>query len=111
MDCWRFYPDSGIALVNWAKKNNFNSLLLESFISKQYLENGWNDFVAVTLKDASFKKNYPTRITHKYRNFYNAHNDNLTILNYQNKSEDQSNIGYKLFYKVRKKLQKMGFFQ
>ena len=35
VDCWRFYPDSGKALVKWAKKNGFNTLLLESFISNQ----------------------------------------------------------------------------
>ena len=27
-DCWRFYPDSGSALINWAKRNNFNPILL-----------------------------------------------------------------------------------
>ena len=43
-DCWRFYPDSGNALINWAKRNNFNPILLESYVSKQYLECGWNDY-------------------------------------------------------------------
>ena len=29
VDCYRFYPDSGIALQNWGRKNNYKTLLLE----------------------------------------------------------------------------------
>jgi SAM-dependent methyltransferase len=32
VDCWRFYPDSGKALVNYAKKNGYTLELVESFI-------------------------------------------------------------------------------
>ena len=109
VDCWRFYPDSGIALINWAKKNQYNPILLESFVSKQYLENGWNDFVAVTLKDASFEKKYTNKIINKYKNYYNGHTNNQKILNFQNKTEDHLNFAYRFIYKLRKKLQKMGF--
>lgn len=32
VDCWRFYPDSGRALVTWAKRNQINATVL----------GGWN---------------------------------------------------------------------
>jgi len=45
VDCWRFYPDSGNALVKWAQRNGLDPALLESFIDKQSPEGIWNDFV------------------------------------------------------------------
>lgn len=50
VDCWRFYPDSGVALQNWGKKSGYKCVLLESFIGVRKDDN-WNDFVAVFLKD------------------------------------------------------------
>jgi SAM-dependent methyltransferase len=61
VDCWRLYPDSGMALIKWAHRNNFNATLLESFIDRQD-NDGWNDFVAVFLKDAAWLSAYPHRI-------------------------------------------------
>ena len=34
VDCWRFYPDAGHAMVAWAKRNGMSPVLLESFIGK-----------------------------------------------------------------------------
>ena len=34
VDCWRFYPDSGVALQNWARRNCYPVELLESFVVK-----------------------------------------------------------------------------
>lgn len=48
-DNWRFYPDSGLALVEWAKRNSVDMLLMESFVHKQESDI-WNDFVAVFVK-------------------------------------------------------------
>jgi len=61
VDCWRFFPDSGRALVTWAKRNGYNTMLLESFVSHQQL-NAWNDFVAVFLKNSDFQTDYPERM-------------------------------------------------
>lgn len=61
VDCWRFYPDSGRALVSWAKRNSYNTALLESYISSQVV-GIWNDFVAVFLKDERFVSDFPKRI-------------------------------------------------
>ena len=46
VDCWRFYPDSGAALVRWGRRNGVHGALLESYICNQYMES-WNDVVCV----------------------------------------------------------------
>ena len=48
-DCWRFYPDAGIALKKWAEKNSIELTLIESFINPPK-QSGWSDFVMVFKK-------------------------------------------------------------
>ena len=60
-DNWRFYPDAGLALVAWAQRSGYDTVLLESFIGAQDGEI-WNDFVGVFLKDQRFVSKYPDRI-------------------------------------------------
>lgn len=107
-DCWRFYPDSGIALKNWGKHNNYNNSLLESFTTKKYLEGGWNDYNVVFLKDKKYISKYPSRIIDKINDFYNGikNDDFENLINRQQKTEDHENYGYKLWYKLNKKIQK-----
>jgi SAM-dependent methyltransferase len=66
MDCWRFYPDSGRALVTWANRNGLNPALLESFTGGHggllREGEGWNDFVAVFVKDAAHTGDYVERM-------------------------------------------------
>jgi len=50
-DCWRFYPDAGAALANWAQRSDLPVTLVESFIADQGREL-WNDFVAVFVRGA-----------------------------------------------------------
>lgn len=71
VDCWRFYPDSGRALVTWAKRNAIDACLLESYVSRQ---NGdvWNDFVAVFLKGPQHADSFPDRITRTFADFANG---------------------------------------
>lgn len=61
LDCWRFYPDSGRAMVTWAHYNGLSTCLLESYTSLQF-QDQWNDLVAVFLKDESHVSRYPDRI-------------------------------------------------
>jgi hypothetical protein len=49
LDCWRFYPDAGIALVRWAARRGIQIELLESLIGLPQAER-WADFVAVFRK-------------------------------------------------------------
>ncbi|MBC7962536.1 MAG: methyltransferase domain-containing protein [Steroidobacteraceae bacterium] len=77
-DCWRFYPDSGKALVAWANREGYPLTLLESFIgdqSESNIEDGaaWHDFVAVFVKLAETKNCYETRIVDDLPNFTNGY--------------------------------------
>jgi SAM-dependent methyltransferase len=71
VDCWRFYPDSGNALVTWARRNGFNPILLESYTSGRD-KNRWNDFIAVFLKDEKHADLYPNRVTSIFSDFDNG---------------------------------------
>ena len=62
VDCWRFYPDSGEALAVWARRNDINAVLLESYTSNNAHRSPWRDFVAVFLKDGKFESEFPMRI-------------------------------------------------
>lgn len=52
LDCWRFYPDAGIALAKWAVARGVPIELVESFVAKPG-ESGWADFVAVFRKPST----------------------------------------------------------
>ena len=89
VDCWRFYPDSGRALVAWARRNAMHCVLLESYISAQ-LGGGWNDFVAVFLKDEEHVNHFPGRVLHKKKDIYNGLvYPEKGFINYHSLPEDQ----------------------
>jgi len=71
VDCWRFYPDSGRALVAWAKYNGLNTVLLESYTSTQ-VGDQWNDFVAIFLKNSEHVSQYKNRILDVKTDFSNG---------------------------------------
>lgn len=55
LDCWRFYPDAGIALRNLARRHGYQVDLVESFIAFPgddipFPDSEWHDFVAVFCK-------------------------------------------------------------
>jgi len=55
LDCWRFYPDAGLALMEYASERQVKIDLVESFVGKRFSDtwDGWNDFVAVFRKGPS----------------------------------------------------------
>lgn len=69
VDCWRFYPDSGMALSKWARRNGFNTSLLESYTQTA---GHWGDSVAIFLKDAALSERYPDRVIDTKKDFVNA---------------------------------------
>jgi SAM-dependent methyltransferase len=93
VDAWRFYPDSGQALVSWGRRNEYPNVLLESFVTPQQ-ESCWNDFVAVFLKNEEFLDNFPRRIIDSYEfQFFNGKKFGTeTMLNYSFISEDQMKL-------------------
>ena len=44
VDCWRFFPDSGIALQNWGRRSGYDCSLLESFVGVRK-KDVWHDYV------------------------------------------------------------------
>jgi SAM-dependent methyltransferase len=71
IDCWRFYPDSGGALVTWAKRSGYRPMLLESYVSNQ-AGDIWNDFVAIILKDEAMAREHERRILHTKNDVHNG---------------------------------------
>ncbi len=92
VDCWRFYPDSGNALVTWANRNSMNITLLESYISGQ-MNDIWNDSVAIYLKDKSFANQFTDRVTNNFKDFNNGFvAGNKALINYCAHNEDQKKL-------------------
>lgn len=79
VDCWRFYPDSGRALVAWGRRNGLACVLLESYIGPQQGDI-WNDFVAVFLKDEACLSRHPARILDTLPDFHNGCRDGMAEL-------------------------------
>jgi SAM-dependent methyltransferase len=51
LDCWRFYPDAGLALVRWARLRGHDLRLQESFIaSRKHLGPDFNDCALIFSK-------------------------------------------------------------
>jgi len=74
VDCWRFYPDSGQALITWAQRNGINAVQLESYTSSQtdVSDGFWNDFVGIFLKDKNLIADFPFRILDKKKDVLNG---------------------------------------
>jgi len=71
VDCWRFYPDSGIALQNWGNRSGYACALLESFIGIRK-NDIWHDFVGVFVKDKSNTSKFSLRIQDITKEFMNG---------------------------------------
>jgi SAM-dependent methyltransferase len=91
VDCWRFYPDSGQAMVNWAKRNGVNAALLESYTQ---IGGRYSDFVAVFLKDAAFADNYRARILDTKKDYENGRLYGQSgILNFSDMTQEEKKLG------------------
>lgn len=69
VDCWRFYPNSGGALIKWAERNGINAALLESYTHKG---GDWQDYIAVFLQEESLAGKFPKRILDRKVDFENG---------------------------------------
>ena len=71
VDCWRFYPDSGVALQKWGNRCGYECTLLESFIGLRK-NDIWHDFIGVFLKDKIHSPKYNERIQYNTNDFTNG---------------------------------------
>jgi SAM-dependent methyltransferase len=67
IDAWRFFPDAGIALRDWARLNAHEIDLLESFIT-QNKDDIWNDCVMIFGKKAGPAANAVSERYHRAMN-------------------------------------------
>jgi SAM-dependent methyltransferase len=103
VDCWRFYPDSGNALVTWARRNGLQPRLLESFVSEQEVE-VWNDYVAVFVKDEQHAAAYPARMIERKRDYTNGMvAGSSELLQPRPETEDQTNVLYRFLLRRRRR--------
>ena len=104
VDCWRFYPDSGFALQNWARRNGYELTLLNSSIGAQG-NDYWNDFVAV-FACADFENTLPTqRMLDQLSKFNNGwRSDHTERLNESILPEDQKALSMRLRRKFSEKI-------
>ena len=94
VDCWRFYPDSGPALVTWAKRNGLNPALLESYTSEQ-IGDVWNDYVAVFVKDEREAPRHAGRILEGRVDLFNGRLLGTEgLVNYRFMPEDRRKLDY-----------------
>lgn len=90
VDCWRFYPDSGKALVTWSRRNGGKAELLESYVQRG---GEWQDFVGVFLKDNKYVLDFPARILDKKKDFENGLVlDSQEFLNHKNVSQNERKL-------------------
>jgi SAM-dependent methyltransferase len=90
VDCYRFYPDSANALAKWGRLHGLRCTVLEQYTCNQ-ADDGWNDYVAVFLKDESECSRYPRRIIDEFSSFRNGskYPELTTFINPTETSEDQ----------------------
>ena len=96
VDCWRFYPDSGVALEKWANISGYECALLESFtgIRKNDI---WHDFVSVFVKDKENASKFPSRIQDNTTEFMNGRLLNSEeIINQQRSNQEAAKVNLSL---------------
>jgi SAM-dependent methyltransferase len=102
VDCWRFYPDSGQALVSWAKRNGMNPVVLESYTSNQGRD-AFNDLVCVFGRDEQHQALHPNRIVNSFKDYTNGvmFPDVDTVKQLRIAPEDQHSLAWKIHRKLR----------
>lgn len=111
VDCWRFYPDSGRALVTWAKHNGKNTALLESFTGKK-LGGIWNDYVAVFVADLAHAEQHKARMIDRSDGYENGQKlGDDRVFNQQLIPDDQRNVIANFMRRVWRKRQRQAYKQ
>ena len=96
VDCWRFYPDSGVALEKWANRSGYECALLESFTG--FRKNDiWHDFIGVFVKDKTNASKFPSRVQDNTTEFMNGRLLNSEeIINQQESNQEAAKVNLSL---------------
>ncbi|WP_170937277.1 MULTISPECIES: methyltransferase domain-containing protein [Rhodomicrobium] len=92
LDYWRFYPDAGLAFVDWVRKNGQPLCLIESGIAGQDGE-AWSDFIAVLQKSENPSSDKPFMTAaagYEFRNIRRFGHDGL--IDPAPETEDQARL-------------------
>lgn len=90
VDCWRFYPDSGHALVTWSQRHKFNPILLECYTQ---VGGEFHDYVAIFLKDQQHKNLFIDRILDNKKDFENGmRSDQNIVLNAMSATQNERKL-------------------
>ncbi len=87
-DNWRFYPDAGLALCQWGRRQGYNVSLVESFIAPR-AQDIWNDCVMVFTRATALASG--ARLSERVRGAMNVRSSAApeTIGNHTRQTEDQ----------------------
>lgn len=112
LDCWRFYPDAGVALVEYAAHRQVKVDLVESFVGKRYSDtwDGWNDFVAIFRRGpskAAMNKNF----VYKRYPSYNARTWNSSEIDCETGLTEDMELGRDLRQRLAQQDGKLGTLQ
>lgn len=89
VDCWRFYPDSGMALERWGRKSGYPVTMLESFTGRRKADI-WNDFITVYVRDENHLAAHPNRMCDTLPGLMNVRRHGTEeITNFTAPSQDQ----------------------
>jgi SAM-dependent methyltransferase len=101
LDCWRFYPDAGLALVEYAGDRQVQVDLVESFVGKRYTDSwdGWNDFVAIFRRGPS-KAPLNKNFVYKQYPSYNARTWNSSSMDFETSVTEDMQLGRDLRQQV-----------
>jgi SAM-dependent methyltransferase len=101
LDCWRFYPDAGLALMEYAGEHQIQVDLVESFVGKRYNNSWdeWNDFVAVFRRGPS-KTPLNKNFVYKRYPSYNARTWNSSTLDCETGLTEDMELGRDLRQQV-----------
>ena len=95
VDCWRFYPDSGHALVNWSRRSGKRPAMLETFIGSRKRPEVWQDFVAVFVQDERFAECHPRRMIDTLDGFFNGMRlGSSEVIQHSFHMEDRKRLSY-----------------
>lgn len=72
IDAWRFFPDSGFVLAEWASLNGHNNCGVVEQYTSHPESDIWSDYVSIFIKDLSFINDYHSRIIDSFKNFHNG---------------------------------------
>lgn len=72
IDAWRFFPDSGMVLAEWANTMGYDGCAVIEQYTSNPEDDIWSDYVSIFIKDAKYIERYDKRILYGFKQFENG---------------------------------------